>query len=338
MNLVNGWMFTGLGPYYMKDSSTAQNIMAAGAAVSFGGRGVADVLNSVGSMVANIKKPQSAIIDPRTALEIAQEYQLLFDKEGKPAPLVLPSHAEIHVYEPVMVEGFVDWKRVVNHQFDRHILGITKKTTFRPLGATGIQKGTDDKPDPEPKKAKPNPMENGPAVSGVRVDEHGFQVIAPLVVTHVNEDKKLIKGQEPGKTETTETGKDASKGKTTSEEPDPIEGAMLKGMAGRVEQIVGGMKSEEKTKQSGILSTAAGGGGNNVTVNIRPRMQHQWPVLTACKGVVEKHLRLSRPQIGAVNGPSVISEEEDAPMVAAPIATQLLQGSPSQRTVFGKLP
>jgi len=30
MNIVNGWMYTGMGPFYLKDSSTAQNRMAKG--------------------------------------------------------------------------------------------------------------------------------------------------------------------------------------------------------------------------------------------------------------------------------------------------------------------
>ena len=44
MNLVNGWQFTGLGPYYMKDSSTAQDVMASGIAARLGGQAVQDVL------------------------------------------------------------------------------------------------------------------------------------------------------------------------------------------------------------------------------------------------------------------------------------------------------
>ena len=43
MNLVNGWQFTGIGPYYMKDSSTAQNILSAGISTRLGGQAVADV-------------------------------------------------------------------------------------------------------------------------------------------------------------------------------------------------------------------------------------------------------------------------------------------------------
>ncbi len=50
MNLVNGWMYTGMGPYYMKNSSTAQNTIAAGAAAMFVGRGVADALNSIAGL------------------------------------------------------------------------------------------------------------------------------------------------------------------------------------------------------------------------------------------------------------------------------------------------
>lgn len=50
MNLVNGWQFTGLGPYYMKDSSTAQNVFARGVALNLGLTGGADVVNSLANL------------------------------------------------------------------------------------------------------------------------------------------------------------------------------------------------------------------------------------------------------------------------------------------------
>ena len=56
MNMVNGWMYTGMGPFYLKDSSTAQNTMACGVASLFAGRGAADVLNEVGE-IASIGAP-----------------------------------------------------------------------------------------------------------------------------------------------------------------------------------------------------------------------------------------------------------------------------------------
>ncbi len=56
MNMVNGWMYTGMGPYYMKDSSSAQNAMATGAAAMYAGRGVSSVLDSVGNLATTISK------------------------------------------------------------------------------------------------------------------------------------------------------------------------------------------------------------------------------------------------------------------------------------------
>src|SRR5262249_27795721 len=47
MNLVNGWQFTGVGPFYMKDSSTAQNILASGITANLAGRAVGDVVKSI---------------------------------------------------------------------------------------------------------------------------------------------------------------------------------------------------------------------------------------------------------------------------------------------------
>ena len=50
MNLVNGWQFTGLGPYYMKDSSTAQNTLSAGITANLAASGVADVVKAAASL------------------------------------------------------------------------------------------------------------------------------------------------------------------------------------------------------------------------------------------------------------------------------------------------
>jgi hypothetical protein len=52
MNLVNGWQFTGLGPYYMKDSSTAQNVFARGVALRLGLSGAAEVVNSAANLAS----------------------------------------------------------------------------------------------------------------------------------------------------------------------------------------------------------------------------------------------------------------------------------------------
>ncbi len=60
MNLVNGWQFTGMGPFYMKDSSTAQNVLAGGISTRLGGQAVADVLKGVADLTKEIGGLQSA--------------------------------------------------------------------------------------------------------------------------------------------------------------------------------------------------------------------------------------------------------------------------------------
>ena len=62
MNLVNGWQFTGLGPYYMKDSSTAQNTLAAGITANLAASGVAD---AVEGRRASLKPGGSGKSSPR---------------------------------------------------------------------------------------------------------------------------------------------------------------------------------------------------------------------------------------------------------------------------------
>jgi hypothetical protein len=82
LNLVNGWQFTGLGTYYMKDSSTAQNLLAAQGVMSdapvsqvartfnieLGGNGVSLGGNSPGGMSNSLRPSDERLV--RTLLEV----------------------------------------------------------------------------------------------------------------------------------------------------------------------------------------------------------------------------------------------------------------------------
>lgn len=121
MNLVNGWMYTGMGPYYLKDSSTAQNLMAFGAASMFAGRGAADVLNEVGDLARigttggrGERAGADEVLDKYTALA------RLLQSQAK-VPSTICNYAEIHIYEPTLSpEGVTCWNLIASHQFDRH--------------------------------------------------------------------------------------------------------------------------------------------------------------------------------------------------------------------------
>jgi hypothetical protein len=111
LNLVNGWMFTGLGPFYLKDSSTAQNILATGVLADFAGAGAADVINSV----ANLSKVFQQAPAGRGLADVMNSYANLYAKM-KAEPVLADDRcvqAEIHVFEPfVTPEGGTEWREI----------------------------------------------------------------------------------------------------------------------------------------------------------------------------------------------------------------------------------
>ena len=121
MNLVNGWMYTGMGPYYMKDSSTAQNIMAIGVGAMFSGRAVADVVNEVGDLAAVAGKgsQERAAADVNDVLDKYTRLARLLQSETV-APQKMLNYAEIYIYEPTLMEdGSMSWNLIAEHHFDR---------------------------------------------------------------------------------------------------------------------------------------------------------------------------------------------------------------------------
>ncbi len=126
MNLVNGWQFTGLGPYYLKDSSTAQNWMARGVAINLGLGGASDVINSLANLRSltgegkTVDAGQLAAL--AGALERAETPEIdLFpesawgtrtvinertgEEETIRTPPRIESYAEIYVYEAILEGG-----------------------------------------------------------------------------------------------------------------------------------------------------------------------------------------------------------------------------------------
>ncbi|WP_197446378.1 hypothetical protein [Tautonia plasticadhaerens] len=130
MNLVNGWMFTGLGPYYMKDSSTSQNTLSSGIAANLAASGVADVITSLSKLKPQVPgtEGESQTVDAGDLRRVVTQLE-----ELRPfaQPVCLPEYAEIHVYEPsLMPDGSMDWREIVNHQFNRDVLGIVYRDTI----------------------------------------------------------------------------------------------------------------------------------------------------------------------------------------------------------------
>jgi hypothetical protein len=129
MNLVNGWQFTGIGPFYMKDSATAQNVLASGISARLGGQAAADIMNAAAALAregaakgaggttqaAELPSDNSAVMQLSKTIEALPKEMCL---------QVIPNFAEIHVYEPSLApDGRMAWSEVTNLCFDRSFLG-----------------------------------------------------------------------------------------------------------------------------------------------------------------------------------------------------------------------
>lgn len=132
MNLVNGWQFTGLGPFYLKDSSTAQNVLASGISARLGGQAAADVLNASANLAKTALpggKGTNAELDAGNPA-VKQLCQTLAALPLNCTPCKIENFAEIHVYEPTLTgNGRMEWNEIVNLKFDRDYLGATATTS-----------------------------------------------------------------------------------------------------------------------------------------------------------------------------------------------------------------
>jgi hypothetical protein len=123
MNLVNGWQFTGLGPYYMKDSSTAQDTLASGIAANLALSGVSDVVQGI-AKVGSAAGKEGATVSAGQAREIIERVEML-----NPHPVArLDGYAEIHVYEPYLTSDCqMEWREITNLSFYRDYLGLSRE-------------------------------------------------------------------------------------------------------------------------------------------------------------------------------------------------------------------
>jgi len=134
MNLVNGWQFTGIGPFYMKDSSTSQNTLSAGIAANLAARGVGDLIKDIASLnpgstssttTPGTPKGQGKLLGGDGATAIIQSLQDLNLK-----PMRLSKFAEIAVYEAYITpEGTMEWKPIHKQEYDRDVLGAIANPT-----------------------------------------------------------------------------------------------------------------------------------------------------------------------------------------------------------------
>lgn len=127
MNLVNGWQFTGFGPFYMKDSATAQNILASGISARLGGQAAADMMNAaanLGKVLGLAGRGQGGGVnsedkDVKRLTEAIAAAPLQMVKQE------LCNYAEIFVYEPQLLpDGHTEWRPIAQHQMNREYLGV----------------------------------------------------------------------------------------------------------------------------------------------------------------------------------------------------------------------
>ena len=187
MNLVNGWQFTGTGPIYLKDSSTAQNILASGISTRLGGAAAADVLNASanlakafpaggkqGGAIPGDDERVQTLSETLSALPVNMKVQKIAD------------FAEIHVYEPQLApDGQVIWHKIVDGlKFDRHYLGEKKVVKgFVPKTPADVQKKDKDAPKGELQGAAVGADAARAAIAGV----FGVPVDSPAFRTPTGE-------------------------------------------------------------------------------------------------------------------------------------------------------
>lgn len=134
MNIVNGWQFTGLGPYYMKDSSTAQNVLAAGITSNLVASGAADVISSFGDLRRSSidGSPISRADLERVNAQINLAKQRATTVMGRPG--VVEGYAEIHVYQPQLLpDGSTQWHEIpeMSRAYSRKYLGYSSTDLSR---------------------------------------------------------------------------------------------------------------------------------------------------------------------------------------------------------------
>lgn len=127
MNLVNGWMHTGAGPIYMRDSTTAASLFA-------GGMSTSNVIDSVAGLgLAGASTAAAPGLAPTVAkmLPTLLGTQLQADSEGKPilpTPKGIPNYAELYVYEPYVATVRDEVTKRPRKEMKWRLLGGFEKT------------------------------------------------------------------------------------------------------------------------------------------------------------------------------------------------------------------
>jgi hypothetical protein len=114
----------------MKDSSTAQNILATGISTRLGGQAVSDVVNSLADLNGLKGGTQSGLVDANNPA--LQKLSTSIASLGPCQPMTMVNFAEIHIYEAsVGPNGMMQWTPILGSEglhFDRTFLGAQTTT------------------------------------------------------------------------------------------------------------------------------------------------------------------------------------------------------------------
>ncbi|QDT16756.1 hypothetical protein CA12_28630 [Alienimonas californiensis] len=181
MQMVNGWQFTGLGPFYMKDSSSAQNGMAGGIASNLALGGAADVVNSVTDLAGELGKSRDGVgpNDGRT-VTVEQAVEVFGGLAGC-QPVRLDGFAEIHIFEQRLddVTGQSTWAPVIDLQFYRDMLGLkVERVVCAPAVTSDTARGGTPEPKDNP-QTRNDVVPVEPAPAPVEVNATAINVMPP---------------------------------------------------------------------------------------------------------------------------------------------------------------
>jgi hypothetical protein len=162
LNLVNGWQFTGLGPYYMKDSSTAQDVMASGIAVRLSGQAAQDVLKGVAGLTAGGKLQSGVAANAPQVQSLARTIESL--RQDTHPVMAIPNYAQIYIFEArLSPDGQMIWTEVFDKSFERAYVGAAQTTAVFAGPGAGAAPPTPQIPGGQTQSGQPGAAGNGNA-------------------------------------------------------------------------------------------------------------------------------------------------------------------------------
>jgi hypothetical protein len=162
LNLTNGWMFTGPGPLYLRDSFTGEKIAATGGAVS----GIFDSASTFVSSLYGGGAAAAAKGVVANAAKLGQQGKSADQGAGIDLAQAIKGYAQLRVFEPTVtgpgIGATVTWKELPGFplSFDRNVTGVSA-----PSGSGTEQPGAGAAPTSAQviSAVKPITVQNGPS-------------------------------------------------------------------------------------------------------------------------------------------------------------------------------